>query len=165
MIKKHYFLLPAIAGRADKLENLILFQNCHLGTPRRAVISGKNLLGGVGSGNVQPLACGHAALKIWTKGHPVWFQAADLFRKTGSHWLCTQPIGTRQLQHPNPSPPQNVLLTSSGLYQRWLLHRWHRWVHAQHVGWWDGKEKLADFLSAACSSLSQSFFLDFQTHN
>lgn len=90
VIKKHYFLLHAITGRADKLEDLILFQNCHLGTPRRAVISGKNLLGSVGSGNVQPLACGHAALKIWTKSHPVWFQAADLFRKTGSHWLCTQ---------------------------------------------------------------------------
>lgn len=51
MIKKSCFLLHVISGGTDKLEDFISFQNCHLGTHRRDVNSGKNILGGV-SGNL-----------------------------------------------------------------------------------------------------------------
>lgn len=39
----------AVAGRADKLEDLISIQNCHLGTNERAINSGEKILGGASS--------------------------------------------------------------------------------------------------------------------
>lgn len=58
MVQKSCFLQHAIAGRADKLEDLISFQTCHRGTRGRAVNSGEKILGGVSSGQQKPRAQG-----------------------------------------------------------------------------------------------------------
>ena len=61
VIKKSCFLLHAISGRADKLKDLISFQNCHLATHRIAVNSGNKIMGGVSSRQQNPTALGISA--------------------------------------------------------------------------------------------------------